>query len=95
MILEEQILGRDSQPDADLTTENALGILRKRFSPADPPTGYLQGRTEMRNSLADQTGCSLLHAETVIERLLKAGKLHYHGDSFAAEEVPASWTIDT
>lgn len=93
MIVETQILGRPTAENQSLTTESALVHLKNEFSSYEPPQGYVRGRTEMRNVLAEKSGCSLAKAEAVVERLIADGQVRYRGDSFAPEELPASWEI--
>jgi hypothetical protein len=93
MIVEAQICGFGEPSDKTVTIDEALRHLKRRFSLANPPVGYLGGRTQMRNTIADATGCSLLHAEAVVDQLHRQDRIRYEGDNFALETVPASWKI--
>lgn len=55
--------------------------------------GYLSGLTQMRNAIADASGCSLLTAELLVERLEREGYVTYGGDTYAPETIPSSWSI--
>lgn len=95
MIIETQIIGTETDKDESLTTESALEHLKSAFSPASPPEGFVQGRTEMRNALAERSGCSLARAEALVDTLVAQKAVHYRGHSFAPEEIPASWEFDS
>lgn len=92
MIVERQIIG--GSPDPHLDTRQALRILQTAFPPNRPPEGYVVGRTQMRNALAEATGCSLLHAEDLIRNLIERGLVHYDGQPMQLENAPTFWSIE-
>lgn len=93
MIVEQQLWGAREE-DAHTDEPSARAALRRSFSDGSPPMGYVIGKTQMRNAIAEQTGCSLAHAESLLDGLERSGKLHYSGDNFSAERLAASWQIE-
>jgi len=93
MIVEAQILGFGEPSEKKVTADEAHCHLQRRFPQASPPVGYLCGRNQMRNAIADATGCSLMQAEALFDQLNQQGRVDYQGDNFALETVPASWKI--
>ena len=93
MIYEAQVFGARTHDESGATTDRALRVLSSQFSVSNPPIGYLSGRTQMRNVVAEETGCSLLRAERLIEELEVKGHLAYEGDTYAPQRLPSSWTI--
>lgn len=93
MIYETQVFGSTKTTTAPATLTGALECLVKEFSPQNPPRGYLQGRTRMRNAIADHTGCSLARAEELVEELEARGHLVYEGDTYSPERISSSWSV--
>ncbi len=93
MILTEQLWGAGTDADERTDEPTARAALRRRFAGDTPPLGYVTGKTQMRNAIAEQTGCSLAHAETLLERMEQKGEISYEGDHFSAERFPASWKV--
>lgn len=94
MIHQAQVFGQSLVDDSRATLARAFEALLNHFPQDRPPIGYLGGRTQMRNVIAEETGCSLHHAEQLVEELESAGYILYEGDTYAPEKLPASWTID-
>lgn len=90
MIAERQIIGSPDASNADVTTDAALAHLKTAFSD-EPPLGYVTGKTQMRNAIAESTGCSLLRAEAALESLEREGKVIYLGDHFSPERLQQCW----
>ena len=94
MILQSQILSQPNLEGEDTTTREAIEILRRAFPPSRPPEGFVMGRTQMRNALADEARCSLLHAEELIKRLQDRGLIQFSGKPLELETGPPYWTIE-
>ena len=94
MIVNEQIWGACTEADERTDKPAAREALKQSFPSDHPPLGYVTGKTQMRNAVADATGCSLTKAETLIERLEQEGEIRYEGDHFSAERYPASWHVE-
>jgi hypothetical protein len=58
--------------------------LERKFAVA-PPTGYLVGRTVLRDAIAEDLMCSQLQAEELVDTMIERGFLHYEGT--ATEDV--------
>ncbi len=56
--------------------------LRQRFALATP-TGYLRGRTALRDAVAGMLSCSELRAEELVDTLIVRGFVRYEGDPTA------------
>ena len=94
MIAVEQIIPKNESLDERVDTRTALRTLQVAFPPERPPEGYVVGRTQMRNALADKTGCSLLRAEDLIMELIQRGLVHYDGHPNQLETAPTYWSIE-
>ena len=82
---------RLSVEDVDLA--ELVGALRSRFAGARP-TGYLNGRTAMRDAVADELACSDLEAEELVDTLAARGFIRYEGDPLAAEDHTRAWLLN-
>jgi hypothetical protein len=60
----------------------------------NPPLGYLQGRTEIRDAVAQLLGCSLLEAEVTVDQLESNGLIEYEGDASGSPASPERWSFD-
>ena len=67
--------------------------LRARFVSA-PPSGYLGGRTALRDAVADELGCSDLEAEELVDTLVARGFVRYQGDPRVPDEDGRAWSLD-
>ncbi len=88
-----QILAPALATDGKVTRSVALTVLSQRFGPRKAPIGYLSGRTQMRNAIAEQTGCSLSHADKLVSDLVASGHLVYQGDDYSPGHLPSSWEV--
>jgi hypothetical protein len=59
-----------------------------------PPVGYLDGKTAMRNALEDSFQLSELDAEELVDTLEARGFVKFEGDPAAIVEVDTPWVID-
>lgn len=59
-----------------------------------PPLGYLRGKTEMRDALEDQLGCSALEAEELVDTMESRGFVRFEGDPAAPTETDTPWAIE-
>jgi hypothetical protein len=66
--------------------------LRARFGGASP-AGYLDGRTVLRDAVAEQLGCSTLEAEEIVDTLVARGFVRYLGDPSAALDDERGWSL--
>jgi hypothetical protein len=76
----------------DVDLAELTGALRARFAGASP-AGYLDGRTALRDAVADQLGCSALEAEEIVDTLVARGFVRYHGDPAAALDDGRGWSL--
>jgi hypothetical protein len=76
--------------DLNLVTERLHSLFDHH-----PPSGYLGGKTAMRNALEDTLGLSELEAEELIDTLEDRGFVRFGGDPSAATAVDAYWDIET
>jgi hypothetical protein len=61
-----------------------------------PPLGYLNGKTSMRNALEDCFQLSELDAEELIDTLESRGFVRYEGDPSGAPEIEdVPWAIES
>jgi hypothetical protein len=67
--------------------------LRGRLAGA-APTGYLDGRTALRDAVADELACSELEAEEIVDTLVARGFVRYQGDPEAAMDDGRGWSLD-
>lgn len=66
--------------------------LRRRFAGA-APVGYLDGRTLLRDAVADELECSELEAEEIVDTLVERGFVRYGGDPRAALDDARGWSL--
>jgi hypothetical protein len=73
-----------------------LAELAQMLEPAvsgNPPAGYLEGRTALRDLLAERIGSSELEAEELIDTMVSRGFLRFSGDP--SDSSPAGiWQVD-
>ena len=81
---------RFSVEDVDLAELTAS--LRARFAGA-APAGYLDGRTVLRDAVAEQLGCSALEAEEIVDTLVARGLVRDQGDPAAALADGRGWSL--
>jgi hypothetical protein len=72
---------------AELTEE-----LRELFR-AHLPSGYLQGKTEIRDAVASLLECSLLEAETLVDELESHHMIEFEGNPMEEPVLPTGWTF--
>jgi hypothetical protein len=58
----------------------------------NPPLGYLEGRTVLRDLVEDRLGCSDLEAEELVDTLVSCGFLRFSGDP-AARSQAGVWHV--
>lgn len=73
----------DFRPEA-IDLARVAGELERVFLGA-PPTGYVLGRTAMRDAVVRFLDCSQLQAEEIIDTMIARGLLMYQGSP--AEQV--------
>ncbi|HEU4406459.1 MAG TPA: hypothetical protein VFS43_14435 [Polyangiaceae bacterium] len=59
----------------------------------EPPEGYLEGRTALRDAVLDRLSCSELEAEEVVDTMISQGFLRFTGNARGAFEGGV-WRID-
>jgi hypothetical protein len=67
--------------------------LSSRFG-RTPPSGYLGGRTALRDAVADELGCSDLEAEELVDTLVARGFVRYEGDPHVPEDDNRAWVLN-
>ena len=78
--------------DVDLAELTAS--LRSRFAGA-APTGYLDGRSALRDAVTEELTCSTLEAEEIVDTLVARGFVRYEGDPTAALDDGRGWSLET
>jgi hypothetical protein len=53
---------------------------------SEPPEGFLEGRTALRDAVRDRLDCSELEAEEVVDTMVSQGFLRFTGNSRGAFE---------
>jgi hypothetical protein len=66
--------------------------LRRRF-PAGAPTGYLVGRTVIRDATATTLACSELEAEEIVDTMVSRGFLRYDGNPTETGDGDRPWIL--
>jgi hypothetical protein len=67
-------------------------MLRSRLA-GSAPVGYLDGRTALRDAVAEQLECSELEAEEIVDTLVARGFVRYQGDPGAAVDDGRGWSL--
>jgi hypothetical protein len=83
-------VARLSVEDVDLA--ELTGTLRTRFG-GSGPVGYLDGRTVLRDAVAEELVCSTLEAEEIVDTLVARGFVRYDGDPSAALDAGRGWFL--
>jgi hypothetical protein len=83
-----------SLPDIDEIDLNQVSERLHQAFDHFPPSGYLQGKTAMRNALEEALHCSELQAEEMVDTLELRGFIRFDGDPSAPAEVDSAWTIE-
>lgn len=78
--------------DRSLDLADLVESLKDKFK-ARLPSGYLQGKTEMRDAVADLLDCSMLEAEVLVDQLESWHMIRYEGDPREPPTVTTSWTF--
>lgn len=60
-----------------------------------PPLGYLDGKTAMRNALEEAFQLSELDAEELVDTLESRGFVKFEGNPAAIVEIDTPWVIDS
>jgi hypothetical protein len=81
---------RLSIEDVDLA--ELTDALRARFAGV-APAGYLDGRTALRDAVAERLECSTLEAEEIVDTLVAHGFARYDGDPAAALDDGSYWSL--
>ena len=76
----------------DLDLAQLSACLRERLAGASP-AGYLDGRTALRDAVADELQCSQLEAEEIVDTLVARGFARYEGDPAAAVDDERGWWL--
>jgi len=77
----------------DVDLAELVVALCSRFAGARP-TGYLNGRTALRDAVADELRCSDLEAEELVDTLVARGFVRYEGDPQAPEDHTRAWLLN-
>lgn len=65
-----------------------------RVFAANPPKGYLPGRTLLRDAIASRLNCSQLEAEQLVDTMKSRGFLRYEGAASTGIDDMNPWTIN-
>jgi hypothetical protein len=76
----------------DLDLAELTRSLRERLA-GSPPTGYLVGRTALRDAVTDELQCSELVAEEIVDTLVLRGFVRYRGDPTAEIDDARGWSL--
>jgi hypothetical protein len=79
-------------PVEEIDLAELVAALRARFA-GDVPAGYLDGRTALRDAVAERLGCSALEAEAIVDTLVARGFVRYLGDPAAALDDGRGWSV--
>jgi hypothetical protein len=66
--------------------------LRSRFAGA-APTGYLNGRTVLRDAVSSELECSDLEAEDIVDTLIARGFIRYGGNPESDLDDDRGWSL--
>jgi hypothetical protein len=76
----------------DIDLAELTAQLRDRLR-ATPLIGYLDGRTVMRDAVAEQLDCSELEAEQIVDTMVARGFAHFEGDPKSAVPEEPRWLL--
>ena len=76
----------------DIDLAQLAGELERIFADR-APTGYLSGRTALRDALVVRLGCSLLEAEQLVDTMVSHGFLCYPGPTTEEIDDLEPWEI--
>jgi hypothetical protein len=76
----------------DIDLAELTAHLRGQFAGA-APTGYLDGRTALRDAVVVELDCSTLEAEALVDTLVARGFVRYEGDPAAAVDERDGWSL--
>jgi hypothetical protein len=82
-------------PDVETLDLASLAEALKTAFDGRPPSGYVRGRTALRDELAQRIGCSIAAAERVVDTMVGRGFLRFQGDPTLASDAEALWSITT
>jgi hypothetical protein len=77
-------------PIEEVDLAELTSSLQQRFERA-APRGYLDGRTALRDAVADELECSELEAEDIVDTLVARGFVRYEGDPCAFMQEALPW----
>jgi len=83
-------LGPVDEIDLNEVSERLHSLFEHR-----PPSGYLRGKTSMRNALEQSFECSELEAEEMVDTLESRGFIRFDGDPTKQSDLDNEWTIET
>ncbi len=78
--------------DASIDVSEVARFLASRYGEA-ALVDYLVGKTEMRDAVRDEFGCSALEAEEIVDLLEFEGYLEFLADELATEPGQGVWRV--
>jgi hypothetical protein len=78
----------------DVDMSDLAERIRDHIPPADPPVGYLRGRSYFREVVLHELKCSELEAEELVDALELNGFLRFEGDPSSRPLAESRWEID-
>ena len=56
---------------------------------------FIEGKTAIRDGVAEELDCSMMVAEQVVETMISRGMLRFVGDPKKAADTHGTWTLRT
>ncbi len=78
----------------DLDLADLADRIRVHVADAEPPVGYLRGRSYFRDVVAHLLDCSDVEAEDLVDTLQVNGYLHFEGNPAERSQAQSRWRID-
>jgi hypothetical protein len=79
-------------PIEEVDLAELTSSLQQRFA-GEALSGYLDGRTVLRDAVAAELECSELEAEEIVDTLVARGFVRFEGNPRAAMQETLRWTI--
>jgi hypothetical protein len=82
-----------SLPVEEIDLAALAAALERAFTGKGAPTGYVEGRTAIRDAVTEHLGCSELEAELLVDTMVSEGFLRFEGDPAGLPTVHDAWRI--
>ena len=80
-------------PIEEIDLAALAAALEQTFSGGAVPGDYFQGRTALRDAVAEHLSCSALEAEMLVDTMVSQGFLHFEGNPEGVPTVSDGWRI--